>query len=403
MSIRYFELIEGTSRKFLEIRTSSQYGSRMTIRHGKIGTKGQDTSEEFDDSEVMKKKAKELIAEKTHKGYVEKSMIDCALGLLPTADESIALFAEARRLTRNLQQYIEGTYPKKGDGYEFNNLGGALEDALRGCLKWELLIDEIPFTEVDRRKSMLKGPFFITDKYPIPCVNGGEFMIPIIQADLRELSSLSRLPLGDGLLQVWWAGTTDECRVIPRKVVDKQEPLPFPMEIKAFATDWNFYLEDWMLANIGGSARADNERLVKVLMGYHNPHIQLDVRLEENMWEDLVAERTERMEAECSEDEELEATVIEFKNRLDKDELQRTQPPKYYKRLIEILTKLERSSGEHAFGPFHGIHFRPRELDDEVLFAFEDELPIGGAGNAHVMFGFKGGKPYFHLLTQSCR
>jgi len=66
---RYFELVEGTSRKFWEIKLD---GESVTTRYGKIGTDGQTTEKELDGKSLAFKEYDKLIAEKTKKGYVEK-------------------------------------------------------------------------------------------------------------------------------------------------------------------------------------------------------------------------------------------------------------------------------------------------------------------------------------------
>jgi uncharacterized protein (TIGR02996 family) len=66
---RYFELVEGTSRKFWEIKLD---GESVTTRYGKIGTEGQASEKAFDGKAEAFKEHDKLIAEKTRKGYVEK-------------------------------------------------------------------------------------------------------------------------------------------------------------------------------------------------------------------------------------------------------------------------------------------------------------------------------------------
>jgi uncharacterized protein (TIGR02996 family) len=67
---RYFEFIEGTSSKFWAI---SMEGSEVSTRYGKIGTPGQKTLKEFDGKAAAFKEFDKLVAEKTKKGYEEKT------------------------------------------------------------------------------------------------------------------------------------------------------------------------------------------------------------------------------------------------------------------------------------------------------------------------------------------
>jgi len=406
MGMRYFEFSDGTSNKFWEIRTDA-LACRYTVRSGNIGTKGRQTSKDwYPDSEKMHEQAEKLIAEKADKGYVEKDMFTRAMASLPTAYDSIALFEEAKRLIRNLQETIEMDYSRsEGDGYASDTLPRFLKDAQRGGVAWKFLVDEIPFNQVDRRKSMLKGPFFITDKYPVPKMSDGEYMIPIIQADLRELSKLRGLPLGDGLIQAWWAGGEWECRVIPRRVIDKQEPLPFPMNLDEFWSYGNCFLEDWISAERCDEAVEDKERVVPVILGYCDPFVCIDVRIESDWLKTFVAGRSGRMDTDVTLDDDLSNKVINFKDRPEDDdcqgdELENNPEQAEYTRLIEVLKKLESGhlNCDHAFGSFHGIHARPHERMEDALFVFESQyFSFGGAGNAHVMYGFKKGKPYFYF------
>jgi predicted DNA-binding WGR domain protein len=67
-SVRYFEFIGGSSRKFWEVSIS---GSSFTVRFGRIGTAGQSQTKTFADDAKARREADGLIAEKLKKGYVE--------------------------------------------------------------------------------------------------------------------------------------------------------------------------------------------------------------------------------------------------------------------------------------------------------------------------------------------
>jgi predicted DNA-binding WGR domain protein len=68
-SMRHFEFIGGSSRKFWEIALSE---NSFTVRFGRIGTPGQSQTKSFADEAAAKREADKLIAEKVKKGYVEK-------------------------------------------------------------------------------------------------------------------------------------------------------------------------------------------------------------------------------------------------------------------------------------------------------------------------------------------
>jgi predicted DNA-binding WGR domain protein len=68
-SVRHFEFIGASSRKFWEISISD---NSFTVRFGRIGTAGQSQTKSFADPEKARHEAEKLIAEKVKKGYVEK-------------------------------------------------------------------------------------------------------------------------------------------------------------------------------------------------------------------------------------------------------------------------------------------------------------------------------------------
>jgi DNA ligase-1 len=66
---RYFELVEGNSSKFWEVRIE---GALLTTRYGRIGTSGQSSTKSFASDGLARKEHDKLVAEKSKKGYVEK-------------------------------------------------------------------------------------------------------------------------------------------------------------------------------------------------------------------------------------------------------------------------------------------------------------------------------------------
>ncbi len=68
-SVRRFELISETSRKFWEVSFS---GSSLTVRFGRLGTAGQSQTKAFPDEPTARRETENLIADKIKKGYLEK-------------------------------------------------------------------------------------------------------------------------------------------------------------------------------------------------------------------------------------------------------------------------------------------------------------------------------------------
>ena len=65
-----FELSEGTSNKFWEIAVE---GSSTTVRFGRLGTDGQVQTKDHGAPDKARAAAEKLVAEKTKKGYLEKT------------------------------------------------------------------------------------------------------------------------------------------------------------------------------------------------------------------------------------------------------------------------------------------------------------------------------------------
>jgi predicted DNA-binding WGR domain protein len=67
-SVRRFEFIGGSSKKFWEI---SQAGVSIKVRFGRIGAAGQEQTKSFATASAAEREAERLIAEKVKKGYIE--------------------------------------------------------------------------------------------------------------------------------------------------------------------------------------------------------------------------------------------------------------------------------------------------------------------------------------------
>ena len=70
---RRFEFKEGSSNKFWEVTLSDK---TLTVRFGRVGSKGQEKSTTFPRSELAQKEHDKLIAEKLRKGYKEVAATD---------------------------------------------------------------------------------------------------------------------------------------------------------------------------------------------------------------------------------------------------------------------------------------------------------------------------------------
>jgi hypothetical protein len=160
------------------------------------------------------------------------------------------------------------------------------------------ILTSVPITELDRRASMLAGPFFTSPKHPIPETSNG-MRLPVVQLDLSEMSELSGQELGNGLLQLWcerdWSSTNrGYTRVISRQDVMGQTLTPF--EYSAPREDETLPMPEELIFNAGWDR-------VDVISGYESMGIQcqtgyLDVYTEDVTEEvfDLIADELERFQ-----------------------------------------------------------------------------------------------------------
>ena len=68
-NVRHFEFISGSSQKFWEIGLE---GKSVTVRFGRIGTRGQSQTKSYTDESKARREADKLIQEKLRKGYAER-------------------------------------------------------------------------------------------------------------------------------------------------------------------------------------------------------------------------------------------------------------------------------------------------------------------------------------------
>jgi len=102
-------------------------------------------------------------------------------------------------------------------------------------------------SQIDRRASMLSGPFYTSPAFPAPMDVSGRPMFPILQLDLNDAAAAIQQPLGDGLLQLWHgvADASTSIRVVPLLAAYQDEPSPFVWNASPDATpialpgDWN--------------------------------------------------------------------------------------------------------------------------------------------------------------------
>jgi hypothetical protein len=103
----------------------------------------------------------------------------------------------------------------------------------------------VPYAKVNRRKSMLSGPFFVSKDFPVP-VGVSRAMYPLVQLEMSVLSKVVGENLGGGLFQLWYDIDADKelIRVVPDGAILCQELIEFT--ILQLSDDYLFPIPSWM-------------------------------------------------------------------------------------------------------------------------------------------------------------
>ena len=219
------------------------------------------------------------------------------------------------------------------------------------------ILDQVSINEVDRACSMIAGPFFVTEEYPIPSTNEGEMlpfdsssaggmMLPLLQLNLQEISALSEKDFGDGLLQLWIDPNTSDqspinlVRVIPRSEINLGKLLSFDYEPHQDVYNSNIPLD--FLYEVG-----DQE--VKIITGYRSTGMQC-----QSEYIDLYAEY-----------------IPEEIMKIITDDVQR------FKSLLSGCNEF------HVLGSFHPIQYSAVDVGMSCLV----EFPIWGpSGKSQILY-----------------
>ena len=110
---------------------------------------------------------------------------------------------------------------------------------------FDISANKKPYAKVNRYSNMLSGPFFVSEKYPVPVV-GSKEMYPLIQLDLGDLSKALDAAIGAGLLQLWYdvSGEREFIRIIPTDELNDEELIAY--QVDPLNPDDAFPLPIWM-------------------------------------------------------------------------------------------------------------------------------------------------------------
>jgi len=155
---------------------------------------------------------------------------------------------------------------------------------------YKLILKDTPVSEVDRKSSMLSGPFF-SSKENVSYWG----TMPIMQLDLREISQLAGKDFGDGLFIFYYEPDEEadmqDAFSIPRSELETQEMTPFgqgEVDDEESGDDAENEDEDEELESpYEEEIFRKSSDVVKVIVGYESIGMQSQVSTIELLFEDL--------------------------------------------------------------------------------------------------------------------
>lgn len=129
------------------------------------------------------------------------------------------LIETAENLRNESFDYLEKNFEDSEDA-DIIRIGLDFSDRTYNILAQPCSVDE-----VDRKKGMLLGPLYISEKFPQPVNDSGEFLLPIFQIDLQWVNQVCEKKLEECLLQLWWDPASRETllRKIPLTELDDSQ------------------------------------------------------------------------------------------------------------------------------------------------------------------------------------
>jgi hypothetical protein len=226
---------------------------------------------------------------------------------------------------------------------------------------WQPIVEVVNVADLDRTRSLLSGPFFTSDEYPIP-VNKHGMLMPVAQLDLRHLSCLGGPDLGDGLFQLWCdhafnASAREVVRVIPRADVQLEK-----------MTSFAFVLPEFDVTPIDPDLCYDPDaESVKLIAGFQSLGMQCQTGYLDVYTEGL----GEAIHDPISEDLEKYKEITSFK-----------------------------SQDVQIFGSFYPIQYSAADIGMPCLVSFRN---WGSAGNAQVFYASENSNELWFRFEESLR
>jgi len=287
-------------------------------------------------------------------------MTDEATLPVSRGDEVLQQLDAMSVLKRELLERLASCFPLASDA-EDSDAHGLINTIELSAESFDLEFDWVPLATVDRRTSMISGPFFTSDEYPIPATGSG-MMCPVVQLDLRSASAASGDDLGDGLLQFWY-DTSDSypseghIRVIPRDAIEGQAPTAFDWTAPSDLDESSLPVELWFQRD------QETVKIIRGLVstGLRSQHSSIDVH-----WGELDDQFT--------------------------DEIR--------ERLQAFREGTEYTNSMHLLGTFYPIQYSASDVGMKCLFHFPR---WGSDGNAQLFYEVCGPDSFVFSFRESVR
>jgi predicted DNA-binding WGR domain protein len=195
-SVRRFELVEGSSSKFWEIKVD---GASFTVTFGRLGTAGQSKTTTCASEDAVNKEAEKLIREKTKKGYHEPG---AAAAWRPPVHFGTDTHLD-RFLNYKVTDFNPEADPEEGDEEGRKSLP-ALRDLDKRVFALGLTFDDADEDFGTRLDALLADPkigelraLVVGQWWGEVCEEGPTELIKKLAAEAKKFTSLVGLMVGD--------------------------------------------------------------------------------------------------------------------------------------------------------------------------------------------------------------
>ena len=141
------------------------------------------------------------------------------------------IIENARSISLEINEYMAKNFSDQTQFHRLERLSKQL-DLISLC--HPIITKQVDASQISRLASMFCGPFFTSEGYPWPQIDGW-YAEPIAQINLDEIEAIAPINFGAGMLQLWAAELANVdffIRIIPRSEISHEITSPVPECIK---------------------------------------------------------------------------------------------------------------------------------------------------------------------------